>query len=56
MRTTPPQTKLFALAKETGVTDKIAAMASGEHINITEDRAVMHTALRAPRGTVRAGS
>lgn len=28
---------------------KRAAMAAGEHINSTEDRAVMHIALRAPR-------
>src|SRR5438552_1441471 len=27
------------------------AMFRGEHINVTEDRAVLHTALRAPRGT-----
>lgn len=30
-----------------------ADMRAGKHINITEDRAVMHMALRAPRGTVR---
>ena len=28
------------------------AMFAGEHINLTEDRAVLHTALRAPSGTV----
>ena len=30
-------------------------MAQGDHINSTEDRAVLHTALRAPRDEVRAG-
>lgn len=38
---------LFALAREGGLEEKIAAMFAGEHINITEDRAVLHTALRA---------
>ncbi|AJY45329.1 glucose-6-phosphate isomerase [Martelella endophytica] len=37
---------LVKLAAETGVEDKRAAMFSGEKINITEDRAVLHTALR----------
>ena len=41
------QTKLFDLARATGVEGKIRDMAAGKHINITEDRAVMHTALRA---------
>ena len=40
---------LFQLAKETGLRAKIDAMFSGEKINITENRAVLHTALRAPR-------
>jgi glucose-6-phosphate isomerase len=39
---------LLALADETGVTDRRDAMFAGEHINVTEDRAVLHTALRLP--------
>lgn len=38
---------LLQLAKERDVKGRIAAMASGEHLNSTEDRAVMHLALRA---------
>ncbi len=38
--------KLFALAEETDVKSAIAAMFSGEKINQTEDRAVLHVALR----------
>ena len=41
---------LLKLAKETGVEAKRKAMFSGEKINSTEDRAVLHTALRAPKG------
>jgi len=41
--------KLHAFARATGLQDKIKAMAAGEHINVTEDRAVMHMALRAPK-------
>jgi glucose-6-phosphate isomerase len=37
---------LGALAAAAGVEDKRAAMFAGKHINITEDRAVLHTALR----------
>ena len=40
---------LVALADEAGLSEKIAAMFAGEHINLTEDRAVLHTALRLPR-------
>jgi glucose-6-phosphate isomerase len=40
--------QLLALADEVGVAERRAAMFSGEHINVTEDRAVLHTALRAP--------
>lgn len=43
---------LFKLAEESGLRRKIDAMFSGEKINITEDRAVLHTALRAPRDAV----
>jgi glucose-6-phosphate isomerase len=42
-------TALFALAEKAGLRDRIAAMFEGEHINTTEDRAVLHTALRLPR-------
>ncbi len=42
---------LLALARERGVETVREAMFSGEKINITEQRAVLHTALRAPRGT-----
>ncbi|WP_420593536.1 glucose-6-phosphate isomerase [Deinococcus sp.] len=44
---------LLELADETGVNKKRDAMFAGEKINVTEDRAVLHTALRMPRdGTV----
>ncbi|MET9327773.1 glucose-6-phosphate isomerase [Tsukamurella sp. NPDC003166] len=39
---------LAALAEAAGVTARRDAMFAGEHINSTEDRAVLHTALRAP--------
>ena len=42
---------LLQLAEESGLRERIDAMFGGEHINVTEDRAVLHTALRAPRGT-----
>jgi len=41
---------LIQFAQERGVTDRRDAMFRGEKINITEDRAVLHVALRAPRG------
>jgi glucose-6-phosphate isomerase len=40
---------LIRLAEESGLRDRIDAMFSGERINVTENRAVLHTALRAPR-------
>lgn len=40
---------LLGLAEEQGVMARAAAMFDGEHINVTEDRAVLHTALRRPR-------
>ncbi|MFB6548358.1 glucose-6-phosphate isomerase [Streptomyces sp. NPDC056405] len=43
---------LRELAAATGVFDLRDAMFRGERINITEDRAVLHTALRAPRDAV----
>ncbi|MDT0158754.1 glucose-6-phosphate isomerase [Microbacterium sp. ARD32] len=39
---------LVRLAEQTGVAERYAAMLAGEHINTTEDRAVLHTALRRP--------
>jgi glucose-6-phosphate isomerase len=41
---------LLQLAEETGVLARRDAMFAGEHINVTEDRAVLHTALRRPAG------
>jgi glucose-6-phosphate isomerase len=41
---------LLQLADESGLRAKIDAMFAGEKINITENRAVLHVALRAPRG------
>ena len=41
---------LFQLAEAAGLRERIAAMFSGSKINITENRAVLHTALRAPAG------
>jgi glucose-6-phosphate isomerase len=40
---------LVKLAKESGLRGRIDAMFSGEKINITENRAVLHVALRAPK-------
>ena len=40
---------LLQLAGESGLRGRIDAMFSGEKINITEDRAVLHVALRAPK-------
>jgi glucose-6-phosphate isomerase len=37
------------LAGQTGVAERRDAMFAGEHINVTEDRAVLHVALRMPR-------
>ena len=41
---------LKKLAEESGLRERIDAMFRGEKINITEGRAVLHVALRAPRG------
>jgi glucose-6-phosphate isomerase len=41
---------LVNLAKARGLSRAIAAMFSGERINLTENRSVLHTALRAPAG------
>ena len=42
---------LCRLAEESGLRERIEAMFRGDKINLTEDRAVLHVALRAPRGT-----
>ena len=42
---------LIQLANERGVVERRDAMFRGEKINITEGRAVLHVALRSPRGT-----
>ncbi len=42
---------LLALAAQSGLRERIEAMFSGQRINSTENRAVLHVALRAPRGT-----
>src|ERR1700678_3116126 len=41
---------LLALAEEIGLRGRIDAMFRGDKINVTEKRAVLHIALRAPRG------
>jgi glucose-6-phosphate isomerase len=40
---------LLELARQSGLQDRIAAMFSGEKINLTENRSVLHVALRAPK-------
>ncbi|HEX9235777.1 MAG TPA: glucose-6-phosphate isomerase [Actinomycetota bacterium] len=49
-----PQTirMLVALAERAGLRDRIEAMFTGQKINTTEGRAVLHVALRAPAGDV----
>jgi len=39
---------LLRLAEQTGVAERYAAMLQGSHLNTSEDRAVLHTALRRP--------
>jgi glucose-6-phosphate isomerase len=41
---------LGGLAQQRGVVERREAMFSGEHINVSENRAVLHVALRMPRG------
>lgn len=41
---------LLQLAKESDLSGRIAAMFRGDKINVTESRAVLHVALRAPKG------
>jgi glucose-6-phosphate isomerase len=43
---------LIELARESGLESRIEAMFRGDKINFTEGRAVLHVALRAPKGTV----
>ena len=43
-------TLLMGLADEAGLRQRARAMFAGERINVTEDRAVLHVALRMPRG------
>ena len=40
---------LVGLASERGLAERRAAMFRGDHINVTEDRPVLHVALRMPR-------
>jgi len=42
---------LIELAEHSGLRERIDAMFRGEKINVTENRAVLHVALRAPKGT-----
>jgi len=42
---------LLQLARESGVAERRDAMFAGEHINVSEDRAVLHVALRMPEDT-----
>src|SRR6478736_7941482 len=42
---------LIELAEQSGLRERIDAMFRGEKINVTENRAVLHVALRAPKGT-----
>lgn len=48
--TAETQELLLDLAREVGLEERRAAMFAGAHINTTEDRAVLHTALRRPEG------
>src|SRR6202035_2020345 len=42
---------LIGLAEESGLRSRIDAMFRGDKINVTEKRAVLHVALRAPQGS-----
>ncbi|MDB6012599.1 MAG: Glucose-6-phosphate isomerase [Gammaproteobacteria bacterium] len=42
---------LVQLAEQSGLRARIDAMFRGEHINVSENRAVLHVALRAPKGS-----
>ena len=43
---------LLSLAEESGLRSQIKAMFSGDKINVTENRSVLHVALRAPKDAV----
>ena len=43
---------LLDLAEESGLREHIDAMFRGEKINVTEKRAVLHVALRTPKGDI----
>ena len=47
---------LVALAEASGLSDKTARMFAGEHINVSEDRAVLHVALRRSTGPFPSGA
>jgi glucose-6-phosphate isomerase len=47
--TAETMTLLLRLAEEAGLEERIKAMFAGDRINVTEDRPVLHVALRAPR-------
>jgi glucose-6-phosphate isomerase len=52
-RITDETTKLLLqLAQESGLREHVDAMFRGDKINVSEDRAVLHIALRAPRGAI----
>jgi glucose-6-phosphate isomerase len=50
--TAETMTLLLRLADESGLRDRIEAMFAGDRINVTENRPVLHVALRAPRDDV----
>ncbi len=50
MVTAETVTLLCALAERAGLRQRVDDMFAGRHINVTEDRAVLHVALRMPRG------
>jgi glucose-6-phosphate isomerase len=52
LATTETLRLLVALAERAGIRRRIDAMFAGEHINVTEDRAVLHVALRASQDEV----
>jgi len=52
----PTEQLLLALARECGLEAYRDAMFAGEHINTTEDRAVLHTLLRSPAAAASASS
>src|SRR5689334_3123917 len=42
---------LVRLAEESGLPERVSAMFNGQKINVTENRAALHVALRAPKDT-----